>query len=83
MNNEPKIFQVRYLITEECISCGACWREVPQHFACHEIEANAIVCLQPTSDKDDNMCLKALQICPVNAIIRHSGADDSSIARDS
>lgn len=59
-----------FYVDDTCISCGACWRLDPAHFASHEIHTFAFVCLQPVTDDERKAAEAALEICPVNAIGR-------------
>lgn len=62
----------RFSIGADCISCGACWRLVPEHFESHVLHAHAIITRQPATATEVDRCEEALRICPVGVISRDS-----------
>jgi ferredoxin len=62
-----------FFVDDSCISCGACWRHAPKHYASHEIHTFAYVMRQPEGLEEERVMREALTICPVQAIgERHS-----------
>jgi ferredoxin len=58
----------RFYVDRSCIACDACVHEAPGFFAMNDIEGHAFVKLQPTNEKELELCKTALSLCPVEAI---------------
>ncbi len=58
----------RYYTDESCIACGACVGEAPENFKMSDDESFAFVFKQPENDTEEQACVSALEVCPVNAI---------------
>lgn len=58
----------RFFVDDTCISCAACWKAAPNHITNHPVEMYAYFSEQPKSSEELEVCLKAKNICPVNAI---------------
>lgn len=67
----------RFFVDDQCISCGACWREAPDFFKSHEVHTFAYVQRQPQTEAEVRACNTALNICPVEAI---GMTEDSSLS---
>ena len=55
-------------VDEECIDCDLCRQTSPDNFARNDDEGFSYVYNQPTSDEELELCLEALEGCPVEAI---------------
>ncbi len=58
----------RFYVDRSCIACDACVHEAPGFFVMNDIEGHAFVKLQPTNEKELELCKTALSLCPVEAI---------------
>lgn len=58
----------RYYVDEDCISCDTCAGFAPSHFRLTETHDHAIVYMQPKTDAEKQLCEKAREACPVQAI---------------
>ena len=58
----------KFYVDDQCIACDACTVEAPRFFEMNDEDGHAYVKLQPTSDKDLEECMNALEACPVEAI---------------
>lgn len=63
----PKIFP-KFFVGSACLSCGACWKEAPDNFRSHDVQAHAYVHRQPQSEKEFQQCKAAQAICPIGII---------------
>lgn len=57
-----------YYINSDCIDCDLCVQIAPNNFRRKELEGFFHVYKQPTTPEEESLCLKALEICPVQAI---------------
>ena len=57
-----------FFVDATCISCEACWKAAPGHFASHPVHTYAYVRRQPTGDSETQDCLRAMKLCPAGAI---------------
>lgn len=58
----------KFYVDRSCIACDVCVHEAPDFFAMNDQEGHAYVKLQPNSEKEIELCLTALSLCPVEAI---------------
>ena len=58
----------RFYVDDQCIACGLCREIAPDFFGSIEASDNSFVKRQPTSDKEIDACIEALESCPVSAI---------------
>ncbi len=58
----------KYYVDKECIACDACVMAAPDHFGMDEDDGHAFVKKQPNGSEEDEMCVEALESCPVEAI---------------
>ncbi len=56
----------RYKVSDECIGCRACVGVAEDNFGIRNNKA--YVKKQPTTKQEEELCSKALEVCPVNAI---------------
>ena len=58
----------KFYVDTDCIDCGLCSQIAPQNF-CHSKDKNHdIVYKQPTDNIELELCLEAVEYCPVEAI---------------
>lgn len=67
-SNGTLIGSHKFFVGPDCLSCGACWKEAPDNFRSHDIEASAYVHRQPQTEKEFQECKSAQAICPINII---------------
>lgn len=58
----------KFYVDEQCIACDACVCEAPEFFAMNTDDGHAYVYKSPTKEKDVELCMEALRLCPVDAI---------------
>ena len=64
----PENVPGRYYVDEECIDCNLCSEISPQNFRVNIEEGHDYVHTQPTTDQEEELCLEAMDCCPVEAI---------------
>lgn len=64
----PENVEGPYYVDEQCIACGICPTEAPDHFKMSDDEAHAYVYKQPENEEEESSCDDALNSCPVSAI---------------
>ena len=57
-----------YYVDEQCIACGVCPGDAPDHFTMSDDGSHAYVYEQPGSKEEKQACEEALESCPVDAI---------------
>ncbi len=57
-----------FYVDENCISCGVCVAEAPDNFEFTNGEHHAYVFKQPENEDEKDLCLDAVEVCPVDAI---------------
>ncbi|WP_347356912.1 ferredoxin [Bdellovibrio sp.] len=67
-SNSVALRSHKFFIGPDCLSCGACWKEAPDNFRSHDVDANAYVHRQPQSEKELQECKAAQEICPISII---------------
>lgn len=58
----------KFYVDDQCIACGLCREIAPEFFGDLSDSNNSFVKKQPTSDKEVDLCVEALESCPVSAI---------------
>ncbi len=58
----------KFYVDEQCIACVHCVVEAPGFFVMNEEDGHAFVSKQPKNQKEIDLCLQALETCPVEAI---------------
>lgn len=58
----------RYYVDRSCIACDACCITAPDHFGMDEDDGHAFLIKQPMSDEDEELCVEAMEGCPVESI---------------
>lgn len=70
--------QGRYYVDDTCIGCTLCAEIASNNFCSNLEEGYEFVYKQPSSEEEEERCLEAMDICPVNAIGNDGdGRDDS------
>jgi ferredoxin len=57
-----------FYVDDQCIDCDACRETAPDFFTRNDDRGYSYVHRQPTSAADKEICLEALEGCPVEAI---------------
>ncbi len=58
----------KYYVDKECIACDACVLAAPDHFSMDEDDGHAFVTTQPANEADEELCVEAMEGCPVESI---------------
>ena len=58
----------KYYVDDQCIACDACVMEAEDFFEMNDDDGHAFVKKQPTTPDEEEMCVSALEACPVEAI---------------
>ena len=64
----PENVAGKYYVDEECIDCNLCSEIAPDNFKVNEEEGHDFVYKQPLTDEEEDLCVEALESCPVEAI---------------
>lgn len=67
-NKYPENIKGKYYVDRECIACDACVMTAPDHFGMDEDDGHAFVIKQPDGNEDEELCVEAMEGCPVEAI---------------
>jgi ferredoxin len=68
-NRLPYNVPGRFYVTSDCIDCGLCHEHVPSCFGRNEDEGMSYVHKQPSNESEVELCLEAVEMCPVSAIV--------------
>ena len=58
----------KYYVSEKCIFCTLCSEIAPESFSANHEEGYGYVNKQPVSSLEKELCVEAMNTCPVNAI---------------
>lgn len=58
----------RYYVDRSCIDCAACNLTAPDHFHLDEDDGHAFVVKQPSTPEEEELCVEAMEGCPVESI---------------
>jgi len=58
----------RFYVDDQCIDCDACRETAPDHFSRNDDKGYSFVHAQPTDESGAELCLEAMEGCPVEAI---------------
>ncbi len=58
----------RYYVDRSCIDCSACNLTAPDHFVLDEDDGYAYVVRQPKTSDEEELCVEAMEACPVESI---------------
>jgi ferredoxin len=58
----------KFYVDDQCIDCDACRATAPDNFARDEEKGYSYVSKQPENETEAQLCMDALEGCPVEAI---------------
>jgi ferredoxin len=58
----------KFYVDQQCIDCDLCRETAPAFFKRHEEGGYSFVHTQPSTEEDAQLCMEALEGCPVEAI---------------
>jgi len=58
----------KFYVDENCIDCDLCREIATDFFARNDDEGHSYVCAQPKTPEDLELCIEAMEDCPVEAI---------------
>ncbi len=58
----------KFYVDEQCIDCDLCRETAPAFFTRNEDGGHSFVHAQPVTEEDRELCMEALEGCPVDAI---------------
>lgn len=58
----------KYYVDDTCIDCDACRAAAPDNFLRNEEGGYSYVSKQPENEEEEQMCVEAMEGCPVEAI---------------
>lgn len=58
----------KYYVNDACIGCAICSEIAPNNFRFDHEQGCEYVCKQPDTEKEERLCVEAMDICPVSAI---------------
>ncbi len=58
----------KFYVDDTCIDCDACRATAPDNFTRNEDGGYSFVVKQPENDEEAQLCIEALEGCPVEAI---------------
>lgn len=67
-DKNPENVEGKFYVDEQCIDCDLCREQAPDNFQRDEDEGYSYVYKQPENDAELELCMEALEGCPVEAI---------------
>ncbi len=64
----PENVPGRFYVDDQCIDCDACRETAPKCFKRNDEKGYSFVQDQPKTPEDEELCMEALEGCPVEAI---------------
>lgn len=64
----PENVKGKFYVDEQCIDCDLCRETAPDYFTRNEDGGYSFVFKQPDSPEAEELCMEALEGCPVEAI---------------
>lgn len=64
----PENVKGKFYVDEQCIDCDLCRETAPDFFSRNEDGGYSFVHKQPETPEDEELCMEALEGCPVEAI---------------
>lgn len=64
----PENIKGKYYVDRSCIACDACAISAPDNFIIDDDEGHAYVSKQPENEEQIELCVEAMEGCPVEAI---------------
>jgi ferredoxin len=71
----PENVKGKFYVDEQCIDCDLCRETAPENFTRNEDGGYSYVYKQPENAEEEELCMEALEGCPVEAI-GEDGEDD-------
>jgi ferredoxin len=68
-NRLPYNVPGRFYVTSECIDCDLCRGHAPSYFSRNDDDGFSYVEAQPSTESEVELCLEAVEMCPVSAIV--------------
>jgi len=59
----------KYYVNDACIGCAICSEIAPDNFRFDHEQGCEYICKQPGTEKEERLCVEAMDICPVSAIV--------------
>jgi|TARA_R110002167_G_scaffold315210_2_gene520777 ferredoxin len=67
-DKNPENVEGKFYVDDQCIDCDLCRDTAPDNFEREEDEGYSYVYKQPANDEEFELCMEALEGCPVEAI---------------
>lgn len=67
-NKKPDNASGKYYVDDQCIDCDLCRQTAPNNFNRNESAGYSYVQKQPATPEEEELCKKAAEECPVNAV---------------
>lgn len=67
-NKLPENQAGKFFVDDQCIDCDACRATAPDNFTRHDEKGYSYVFKQPANETEYQLCIDALEGCPVEAI---------------
>ena len=67
-DKNPENVEGKFYVDDQCIDCDLCRDTAPDNFEREEDEGYSYVYKQPANDEEVELCMEALEGCPVEAI---------------
>lgn len=67
-----------FYVDEQCIDCDLCREIAPEFFTRDEESGHSYVYKQPSTQEEIDLCIEALEGCPVDAIGQDGGEEEVS-----
>ncbi len=64
----PENASGKFYVDDQCIDCDACRATAPDNFARDDDKGYSFVAVQPRNETEEQLCMEALEGCPVEAI---------------
>jgi len=64
----PENASGKFYVDDQCIDCDACRATAPDNFSRDDEKGYSFVSKQPENDTEVQLCIEALEGCPVEAI---------------
>jgi ferredoxin len=74
-NRLPDNVRGRYYVDDQCIDCDACRETAPRFFTRNDQKGYSFVHQQPSTPEEEELCLEAMEGCPVEAIGKDGDED--------
>ena len=65
-----------FYVDDQCIDCDLCRETAPDNFTRNEADGYSYVYKQPETDDEKELCIEAMEGCPVEAIGDNGAGDE-------